>query len=379
MWQVSKARLPSTGLVVPVLTDSQTLALMPEARDFVTYLVGAGMSPNTLRAYIPRVARFLNWAEGAPDCDWRAMTLKQMGRFKWSLEAPYEIKSGQRVRKGSTVDNILTAVLEFLRFCARTGYISREIVSKFVQPKFLAHMPDSFDTGEAGQYRHALVKELRTRHIPDAPRKLTGTQLQSIRASCGNARDEFLIELLDATGMRIGEALGLRRSDMHFLPESTSLGCHIPGAHLHIMRRWDNVNGVFTKSKAARFVPVGRTVVASYSKYQYARDGALREKDSDYVLVNLWAGKIGEAMSYSNLVKIVSRLGTRASVTNLHPHLFRHTTASRWADNGVDRVVLQQLLGHAVSASTEVYLHPSYERLRAVVDQTALAQKGRRL
>lgn len=62
-------------------------------------------------------------------------------------------------------------------------------------------------------------------------------------ALAGRARDRFLIALLACTGLRIGEALGLRRGDMHLLASSRVLGCGADGTHLHVRRRTDNPNG----------------------------------------------------------------------------------------------------------------------------------------
>ncbi len=68
-------------------------------------------------------------------------------------------------------------------------------------------------------------------------------------------RDRFLLVLLWFSGLRIGEALGLRRSDMHLMASASELGCSVAGAHLHVVPR-ENVNGARAKGRRERVVPL---------------------------------------------------------------------------------------------------------------------------
>src|SRR6266540_1354098 len=69
-------------------------------------------------------------------------------------------------------------------------------------------------------------------------------------------------------GLRIGEALGLRRADMHLLPDSRGLGCTVVGAHVHVAHR-ANPNGALAKSRFPRSVPASDAVLASYADYRW--------------------------------------------------------------------------------------------------------------
>ncbi|TDC86633.1 hypothetical protein E1292_47680 [Nonomuraea deserti] len=77
-------------------------------------------------------------------------------------------------------------------------------------------------------------------------------------------RDRFLIRLLSQSGMRIGEALGLRREDMHLLPDSRVLGCRHEGPHVHVRRRL-NANGAFAKARRPRAIPVDEVTIEFYA------------------------------------------------------------------------------------------------------------------
>ena len=88
--------------------------------------------------------------------------------------------------------------------------------------------------------------------------------------ACRSARDRLLVLVLCRAGLRRSEAMGLRREDIHFLPDSSGLGCDFPGSHLHVVRR-DNVNGAWAKSRHSRAVPVDRLVVQAHDQYVLER------------------------------------------------------------------------------------------------------------
>ena len=88
---------------------------------------------------------------------------------------------------------------------------------------------------------------------------------------CLNARDVLFVAMLATTDLRRGEALGLRMSDLHFLPTSTSLGCHIDGPHLHVVPRI-NSNRARVKNDKRRVVPVTAALIYLYERYRVDRD-----------------------------------------------------------------------------------------------------------
>ena len=85
-------------------------------------------------------------------------------------------------------------------------------------------------------------------------------------------------------GLRRGEVCGLRRSDVHLLADSRPLGCEVARAHLHVVRRDDNPNGAWAKSRRQRAVPLDFLVVQAFDTYALERMSISRAAGSDYVL-----------------------------------------------------------------------------------------------
>ena len=345
-----------------------------EATDFLRFLDGVSRSPNTIRAYAGRVARFLSWcADGG--VDWRTVSLPNLARFKHWLEAS-PIGGDGRLREGKSVNAVLTAVCEFLRYCARHDHIDRAVADRLSEPRYLFHLPPGFDPGERGQLRTVRARSIRAREVEQFPEALTPDQARRVFECCRTPRERFVVQLLHDSGVRIGEALGLRREDIHPLPDSRCLGCSVVGAHIHVRHR-ANPNGALAKSRFARVVPVTVDVVAAYGDYRFERSVILGDDDNDMVLVNLYHPPLGAALTYKAAKGFFDRLAHECAFP-VRPHMLRHTAATNWVRAGVAIDVVQKLLGHASLASTTVYLHASDDDKRRAVEMVAAVRPGLR-
>ncbi len=343
-----------------------------EASDFLRCLQGAGRSPHTIRAYAGRVAGFLSWClqEGI---NWATIELVDLARFKYWLEAtPHRVG---RHRSGSTVNAILTAVCEFLRFCARTGVIEQPVADRLSEPRFLRFTPPGFDPGEGGQFRTVRARALKARAETPFPDALTSEQASAVLSSCRRPRERFMVILLHDTGVRIGEGLGMRRSDMHLLPDSRVLGCPVVGPHVHIAHR-ANPNGALAKSRYPRTVPASDAVLNSYADYQVERAELVGQDECDMVFLNLYHEPLGAPMVYRTAKRFFDRLAAECGFP-VRPHMLRHSAATNWIRAGVDLDVVRALLGHASLASTTVYLHARDEDKRRAVEAVAAERRYR--
>jgi integrase/recombinase XerD len=366
-----RAVSPLDGSELWVVLDPE---LVPhrEASDFLRALHGAGRSPHTIRVYAGRVASFLGWCAGQ-GVDWSSVSLADLARFKHYTEATPG--RGGRLRSGTTVNAVLTAVCEFLRFCARTGVIEQGVASQLSEPRWLRFTPRGFDAGESGQFRSVRARMLKARAETPFPEALTAEQAVQVITCCRRPRERFMVRLLLDGGLRIGEALGLRRSDLHLLPDSRCAGCMVVGAHVHVRHR-SNPNGALAKSRFPRTVPASQAVMEAYADYRFERAEVLGEDCCDMVFVNLYHEPAGAPMTYRAAKRFFERVARDCGFP-VRPHMLRHTAATSWVRAGTDLDVVRDLLGHVSLASTTVYLHARDEDKRRAVEAVAAGRQYR--
>lgn len=222
--------------------------------------------------------------------------------------------------------------------------------------------------GERDQFRVIDAAAFRFRITEPGYENLTPDQIAHMIDLAARARDRFLISLLACTGVRIGEALGLHRQDVHLLASSRALGCTTEGPHIHIHRRTDNPNQALAKARKPRTIPVTADLVALYTDYQYERHAVPEAADGAMVFVNLFRPPLGRAVSYPNAKDMFDRLA-RAARHACRPHMLRHSAATAWLRAGVDRDVVQYLMGHVSPLSMERYRHVDDIETRAAVDR----------
>jgi len=280
----------------------------------------------------------------------------------------------QRFRSNKTANAILTTVCELLRFASTRGWFPPELAQQISEPKYLRRGPTGYDFGEDNRFRTVRSRALRLAEIDNPPRSLTADQIAIVMRALPRLRDQLLVAILAESGRRIGEALGLRREDMHLLASNNVLGCAVRGPHVHVRRR-ANANGSLAKSRFPRSIPVTTEVVDLYADYQFERSENPNGEISDFVFVNLYKPPLGEPLRYHNTKKLFERLSATVGFS-VSPHMFRHSAATRWLEFGTPRDVVQALLGHVSPASISVYFHPTNETMRAAVERARLRPIG---
>lgn len=345
---------------------SDSYVLHREGSAYLASLRAQGRSPNTERTYAGRIALFLSYCSST-GIDWRAIEFVELGQFlSWLAATPP--RGSTRLRSAHTANHIMTTVCEFLRFGAAQGWVAVELVERLATPRYVRYVP-GYDQGENAQFSVVQVKTLRLPATLPETRSLTLEQVEQLIEATTKARNRFLVALLAVSGMRIGEALGLRREDLHLLRSSTGLGCSIGGPHVHVRRRM-NENGAIAKARCPRSIPVPVELVGLYADYQHERDDVAVVADSDMVFVNIYRPPLGAGMRYGNAYALFGRLSSRVGFT-AHPHMLRHTAATEWMQNGAARDTVQRLLGHVSAMSMERYLHPTDATKRRAVELVA--------
>jgi integrase/recombinase XerD len=371
-YRAERAQLDHAEQPAWVVVD-EDYVMQPEAGAYLAALRARDRSVNTERVYASRIALYLSYC-AATGLDWRAPSVEALSGFLRHLVTEPLPQRGRkagapRYRSKGTANAVMTAVCELLRFGAAHQWVAPEVAHAVSEPKSLAYVPPGFDVGERGQLRGIHGRTIKFAVPRSGYVSLSDDQLLQLLAAPTNTRDKFLVMLLAVTGMRIGEALGLRREDMHFLARSDALGCQQHGPHVHVRRR-ANANGALAKSRYPRTIPVTDDVVGLYADYQYerCRSGAAA---SNMVFVNLFRQPVGEPMTYVNAKGAFDRLAKQLRFA-VRPHMLRHTAAERWRRQGVASDVRQTLLGHVSASSMEPYLHPTDEEKRAAVERAAV-------
>lgn len=325
---------------------------------YLSYLSDIERSPNTVRAYAHDLKDFFVFLAHR-GVDWAEVRLEDIGEFVAWLRLPAATRTGQvavlpsvKPQVGAaTINRKLSAVNSFYAHQARHGVDLGELLTTWLVPGRSGWKPFLHHISKAGPRKRRTISLKTPRRLP---RVLTAGEVQAILDSCTRLRDRLLFAVLYDTGMRIGEALGLRHEDLAAAERQVSITARVNG------------NGARVKSGRGRIVPVGAGLLRLYADYLHAEYGDL---DSDYVFVNLWGRPVGHALSYRAVYDLVLRLRKRTGI-DFDPHWFRHTAATRMLRDGVPLEVVSKLLGHAsVTTTADIYGHLTSEDARRVLEK----------
>jgi len=262
---------------------------------------------------------------------------------------------------------VLAAVRGMVVHAVAAGQAPGHLVPLLYEVADDRDLPDAVRGEDAGtgwrlRARHRL-------HEPQRPvDRAADVDIVAVLGGCGSARDRLIVLLMARAGLRRGEVLGLRRSDVHLLADSRQLGCQIARAHLHVVRRGDNPNGAFAKSRRQRAVPLDFLTVQAFDSWAFERMTVPAAASGDFVFVNMFRAPLGAPMRLDAVNDLVAAAARRAGIGVVRPHQMRHAFASNVLDAGGALEEAQDLLGHAAITSTQVYAHPDPGRLRAAVD-----------
>lgn len=353
--KVQRVRIPNSDRVTWVVLGDDYLPIEP-IREYLRYLENIERSPNTVHAYANHLKLYWSFVHDS-HLDWRLVTLESLADFINWLRSPdprvVSIHPQESKRTEKTINVILTAVCGFYEFQERLGTTEGvDVYRASFQPgrkykSFLHHI----NKGKEVRSRLLKLKEPKT-----FPGILTTEQVQQLIEACSCLRSKFLICLLYETGMRIGQAIGLRHEDIRSWDNEI---CIIP--------RSDNANGARPKRKDSYVIHVSKDLMALYSDYlinEYPED-----VDSDYVFVNIWEGKVGKPITYSTVNQLFSQLHKKTGI-KANPHLFRHTHATELIRQGWDMAHLQKRLGHAdIQTTINTYTHLTDDDLKRAYHQ----------
>lgn len=302
---------------------------------YLASLAARAASPHTRRAYSTALGAYLAWLDAA-GVDWRVPERAALRRYL------AELTEG---RARTTVAQRLAAIRSLYRWARRTGVVGGDPWAALATPRRPRRLPAVLSGEEIERLLDAVGDE-----AGGAGAAETGSSEPSPRTSLRHAlslRDVALVETAYAAGLRISELAEAR------------LGA------LDLGRGEIRVAGKGRKERVGLLGRPARSALGAYlvegRPLLLARGGA-EPRPSDALFINHRGGSLGARGIRYRLHRAAVRAGLPEDAT---PHTLRHSFATHLLDGGADLRVVQELLGHADLATTQVYTHVSPGRLRS--------------
>lgn len=219
----------------------------------------------------------------------------------------------------SSIDRKLSALRGFYKYLVNEEVVHNNVFSLVNGPKKSKKLPRYFDYNE--------LEEMFL--IPD-----TNTAL--------GQRDLLLLEMLYATGCRVGELVSIKVKDIDF------------------NRRTILIVGKGNKERFLNYGEYCEDILKKYLKDGYL---SLNVNKSDFLFLNKNGGVLTERGVRFILDKIIKQTGINK---NISPHMIRHSFATHLLNEGCDLLTVQKLLGHESIKATQIYTHVTTDRLKEV-------------
>ncbi|AYC34802.1 tyrosine recombinase XerC [Pseudomonas cavernae] len=277
------------------------------------------VSAHTLDGYRHDLQTVLTLAEKTGIATWAALDGRSLRSFIARLHA-----QGQASR---SLARLLSAVRGLYRYLNREGHCSHDPASGLTPPKGERRLPRTLDADRASQLLDGAVEDDFIAH-----------------------RDQAILELFYSSGLRLAELTGLNLEQ------------------LDLAAGLVEVRG---KGNKVRVLPVGSKARQALNDWLPLR--ALSNPSDGAVFVSQQGRRLGPRAIQLR----VRQAGVRELGQHLHPHMLRHSFASHMLESSQDLRAVQELLGHADIATTQIYTHLDFQHLAKVYDSAHPRAKRR--
>ena len=284
---------------------------------FLDAMVGErGLSPQTAEAYGSDLRAFAAWL--TPE---ERGALEQVSRKRMVAFLMAGRKEGLQP---STLARRLVSVKMFFRFLHQEGLLAVDMTDSMDSPSLWRHLPEILSPEEVTRLLKA----------PD-------------RKTLRGRRDQVILDLMYACGLRVTELVTLRLEDLH-----------LEEGYLRVMG----------KGRKQRLVPVARVTARGVTAYLQEVRPQLLANGTDPKTVFLSLN--GLVLTRARIWQLIREYAVAAGVRGTpHPHSLRHSFASHLLSAGAPLRAIQEMLGHADISTTQIYTHVDQQRLRQVHQQ----------
>ncbi len=280
---------------------------------FLDYLsVERGVATNTVVSYGRDLAHFRDYLKGQRVSEVKRIAAKHVTGFVGT-----ERDRGLAAR---SVARAIVSVKMFLAFLASEGVVKENVAANMEAPTTWKRVPGVLTSEEV---------------------------LSIIEAADGGddieVRNRAMLEVMYASGLRASEVVSLKKNDFH--SDYAYLRCR-------------------GKGSKERVVPVGKPAVEAVAEYLSGpRDRQLKGKERDELFVT----RNGRPLSRQTVWRVLKKYALKAGHGGrVYPHILRHSFATHLLEGGANLRAVQEMLGHADIATTQVYTHVDRKRLKAI-------------
>jgi len=271
-----------------------------------------GLSINTRKAYADDIGQFLAFL------DQKGVTSLNQASRKQILDHLMAMKG--RGMSTNSISRHLVAIKVFFRYLQQEGLLDRNVTDTMDSPTLWKILPDTLSEREVELLLNA----------PDLRKPL-------------GVRDRAILEILYASGLRVSELAHLHLSDLH-----------LDEGYLRVVG----------KGRKERVIPVARDSADLLERYLDEVRPMLCEDPCEGAV---FVSKRGTPLCRQRLWQLIKQYTKEAGIMkNVTPHTLRHSFASHLLANGAPLRVIQEMLGHADIATTQIYTHVHPDRLKSI-------------
>ncbi len=284
--------------------------------NFLNYLtVERGLSNNTVVSYREDLNSYLSFMQKCK--------IDALAKITKENITDFMLQERQKGIAANSIARRLAAIRMFHRFLTRERILKNDPSALIDSPKLWKKVPDTLTLNEV----ESLIAAVNVRNT------------QGIR-------DKAVFELLYATGMRVSEAVNLKKDNVNL--DIGFLRC-------------------VGKGNKERIIPLGKKAIEAVKKYtQDSRNKLLHGKESEFLFVS----RLGQKISRQSLWKLIKKYAKLAHIKKpIKPHILRHSFATHLLEHGADLRSVQEMLGHSDISTTQIYTHINKDRLKSVHKQ----------